>query len=434
LNNNPVEDCGAVLISSSPAKGDAAPAARSCYTFDIASKVRADMQIKARNVFAPLAAVILLAQCGEAAKAQTAFYTAQEQELAGRPGTIIRNELMRGAPTGAAAYRVLYRSTGLHDEPIAVSGVVVIPAGPAPEAGRPIVAWAHPTTGVVPHCAPSLAHFVFQQIQGLRELVNRGYVVTATDYPGLGTVGPHPYLVGVSEARAVLDSVRAARELGGAGGGRRYAVWGHSQGGQASLYGGILAKSYAPDLQLVGIAAAAPATELAVLMADDLDSNGGRNLTAMTLWSWQRVYDAPMERVVEGAAIPVVNRLAEECIESPYDLVVRQRTASSLEKTFLSVPNPLDLEPWRSLAARNTPGALPSDVPVFLSQGEDDKLVRPNVTRDYLRQLCDAGSSVQLVMVRGVGHGFIARDSASRAVAWMSARFAGTRAPSDCNP
>ena len=122
-------------------------------------------------------------------------------------------------------------------------------------------------------------------MQGLRDMVNRGYVVTATDYPGLGTAGPHPYLVGISEARAVLDSVRAARDMLGTGGGRRFAVWGHSQGGQASLYSGILGHSYAPDLDLVGIAAAAPATELAVLMADDLNSNGGRNLTAMTLWS-----------------------------------------------------------------------------------------------------------------------------------------------------
>ena len=392
------------------------------------------MRITAGNIVAPLGAAIAFALLCDAAKAQTAFYTPREQELAGRPGTVIRKEPMRGAPNGAAAYRILYRSTGLHDEPIAVSGVVVIPAGPAPEAGRPIVAWAHPTTGVVPHCAPSLAYFVFQQMQGLREMVNRGYVVTATDYPGLGTAGPHPYLVGVSESRAVLDSVRAAREWPGAGGGRRYAVWGHSQGGQASLYSGILAKSYAPDLELVGIAAAAPATELAVLMADDLGSNGGRNLTAMTLWSWARVFDAPMQRVVQGAAIPVVNQLAEECIESPYDLVARQRTASSLKKTFLSVPNPLDLEPWRSLAAGNTPGVLPSDIPVFLSQGEDDKLVRPNVTKDYARQLCDAGSNVQLVMVPGVSHGFIARDSASRAVAWMSDRFAAARAPSDCKP
>ena len=109
------------------------------------------------------------------------------------------------APAGAQAYRVLYRSVGMHGEPIAVSGVIVVPPGPAPVGGRPIVAWAHPTTGVVPHCAPSLAIFVFQQMAGLRQLIEQGAVVAATDYPGLGTAGPHPYLVGDSEARAVIE-------------------------------------------------------------------------------------------------------------------------------------------------------------------------------------------------------------------------------------
>ena len=135
------------------------------------------------------------------------------------PGTLIRSEPMVFAPAGAQAYRVLYRSAGMHGEPIAVSGVIVVPPGPAPAGGRPIVAWAHPTTGVVPHCAPSLAIFVFQQMAGLRQLVEQGAVVAATDYPGLGTPGPHPYLVGDSEARAVIDSVRAARSLPGVGDG-----------------------------------------------------------------------------------------------------------------------------------------------------------------------------------------------------------------------
>ncbi len=96
---------------------------------------------------------------------------------------------MDGAPDGAAAYRVLYRSKGLHDEPIAVSGVVIVPAGPPPPGGRLIVAWAHPTTGIVSKCAPSLAHVLFSSIQGLHEMLRRNYVVAATDYPGLGTVG-----------------------------------------------------------------------------------------------------------------------------------------------------------------------------------------------------------------------------------------------------
>src|SRR5271155_707075 len=184
---------------------------------------------------------------GVGASAQTAFYSATPQDLEGSPGTIIRAEPMLFAPGYISAWRVLYRSRGLHDEPIAVSGIVIAPHGAAPQGGRPIVAWAHPTTGVVTRCAPSLAFFVFQQIQGLRELAAQGYVVAATDYPGLGGPGVHPYLVGESEARAVLDIVRAAHSMQGLGASSQFAVWGHSQGGQAALFTGLIAKTYAPD-------------------------------------------------------------------------------------------------------------------------------------------------------------------------------------------
>ncbi|WP_407158497.1 alpha/beta fold hydrolase [Bradyrhizobium sp. STM 3557] len=367
-----------------------------------------------------------------AADAQTSFYDASRQEIAGRPGTLIRSEPMSFAPAGAQAYRVLYRSTGMHGEPIAVSGVIIVPPGPAPAGGRPVVAWAHPTTGVVPHCAPSLAIFVFQQMAGLRQLIEQGAVVAATDYPGLGTPGPHPYLVGDSEARAVIDSVRAARNLPGAETGNSFAVWGHSQGGQASLYTGLIARTYAPELNLVGVAAAAPATSLVTLMGDDFKTSGGKNLTAMTLWSWSRVYGAPINKVVLPEAMPAVDQLSNECIESIFDILARRRTEKPLEEHFLSVPNIATVEPWRSLAARNTPGALPPSIPLFLAQGTTDDIVRPEVTASYMQRQCKAGSKVRMMWVQGVGHGFVARDSADAAVTWMMDRFAGQPAPTDC--
>jgi acetyl esterase/lipase len=371
------------------------------------------------------------------AVAQPAFYRPTEQELAGPPGTIIRAEPIRLAPAGAKAYRVLYRSKGLRDEPIAVSGIVVVPESASAQATRPvvtpIVAWAHPTTGVVPRCAPSLALFRFQQMQGLRNMIRRGYVVTATDYPGLGTAGPHPYLVGESEARAVLDSVRAARAIAGVGEGNSFAVWGHSQGGQAALFTGLIAEGYAPELNLVGVAAAAPATDLVTLLTEDFKSAGGKNITAMTLWSWARVFGAPIERVVEPAGLRTVDRLAEACLESIYDFVIRQRIGRALNTSFLSVPNLVDVEPWRALALRNSPGPLPARIPVFLAQGTADELVWPAVTQAYMKKLCDGGSKVRMLLLPGVQHGFSGRDSADAAVAWMADRFAGSAPPDDCN-
>jgi dipeptidyl aminopeptidase/acylaminoacyl peptidase len=75
------------------------------------------------------------------------------------------------------------------------------------------------------------------------------------------------------------------------------------------------------------------------------------------------------------------------------------------------------------LAARNTPDVLPKEIPIFLSQGAADDLVRPDVTQDYMNRLCRAGNSVRMVMLPNVNHAFIARDSAGAAVNWMADRF-----------
>src|ERR1700690_2506774 len=328
-----------------------------------------------------LAALFVFAGAS-AANAQTDFYRAPRSEAAGAPGTLVRQELIDGAPLGATTYRVLYRSTGLDDKPILVSGVVIVPQGDPPPGGRPIVAWAHPTSGIVPHCAPSLAIFLFQQIQGLRSFIRDGYVVAATDYPGLGTAGPHPYLVGVSEARAVIDSVRVAGRMPGAGGGKKFVVWGHSQGDHAALFTGLIAKTYAPELDLLGVAAAAPATDLVTLMNDDIDSVGGKNITAMTLWSWQRGFDANMNEVIDPRAKPAIDRLAQECSEGQFDLRRGQLTGQPLEKYFLTTKHPSDVEPWHMLLANNSPGTLPPEIPVFLAQGTNDVIIRPKVTQD----------------------------------------------------
>lgn len=361
-----------------------------------------------------------------------AFYSPSTNDLPGAPGTLIRSQPLTSAPDDADAHLVLYRSVGLEGEPIAVSALIIVPRTPAPVGGRPVIAWAHPTSGVVPKCAPSLMRDPYASIQGLKAMIDGGYVVVATDYPGLGTGGIHPYLIGKSEARAVIDSVRAARALPQAQAGTRYAVWGHSQGGQAALFTGIIADEYAPELQLIGVAAAAPATDLATLLRDDFATAGGKNLTAMTLWSWSQLFDAPMSAVLSPEALPTVDALVDKCIETLVQVLERKYMEKPLEKNFLTVTDVTLVEPWQGYMKGNTPGVMPRQMPMFLSQGTGDTTVRPAVTAAYMQSLCRAGSPVRMVILPKVIHAFIARDTADDAFAWMDARFDGLTPPNDC--
>jgi acetyl esterase/lipase len=241
----------------------------------------------------------------------------------------------------------------------------------------------------------------------------------------------HAYLVGLSEARAVLDSVRAARNLSAAHATNRFAVWGHSQGGHAALFTLELAAAYAPELKLVGVAVAAPATNLIELFQAQKGSIAGDGLTAMALLSWSRTYNLPLDSVLEPGVEANFEKVARSCIQSIAQMLRLLQLARPLKKAFLKV-DPTTLPAWRSLMQQNSPGTAARGVPVFIAQGTGDKTVRPAITTRYFKDLCAAGTPVQLKLLKGVSHGFAAEKSAYQAVGWIEARFRGKPAPNDC--
>jgi acetyl esterase/lipase len=138
--------------------------------------------------------------------------------------------------------------------------------------------------------------------------------------------------------------------------------------------------------------------------------------------------------MVDPEAMGAIDRLANVCLESLVDIMPRQHAGEDLQRRFLSVKNPTEMEPWRTLLAENTIGALPPGIPVLLVQGSADDTIRPAVTHDYMRKLCAGGSRVQMLTVPGVGHGMIAVKTSREAVGWISERLAGHAAGNNCSP
>ena len=211
------------------------------------------------------------------AKARPDAFYDPTAALPAKAGVLLRSEpFHRGIPSNSHAWRILYTSTRDARTPSIASGIVVVgddaPAGP-----RPVIAWAHGTTGIVPGCAPSVLDksLAAGAAPAVREVIERGWVLVATDYVGLGTAGPHPYLIGQGEGRSVLDAVRAAKQIPGLSLADQTVVWGHSQGGHAALWTGILAPAYAPDVHVIGVAALAPATDLTALVGNLEAVRGG---------------------------------------------------------------------------------------------------------------------------------------------------------------
>jgi pimeloyl-ACP methyl ester carboxylesterase len=218
-----------------------------------------------------LLGILLAAVCAAPASAKvpkgpagTAFYT-YAKKLPSKHGTAIWQRKLTGqaALKGGSSTLLLYSSTGVDGKPVPVSAVLTVPKGKAPKGGWPIVSWAHGTTGIADQCAPSRANVQ----QGydhplMQRWLKAGFAVVRTDYQGLGTAGPHPYLNGDAEGHDVLDAVIAAR-LADRNIANDVAIAGHSQGGQAALFAASLASKYAPSLKVKGTVAFAPVSHLA---------------------------------------------------------------------------------------------------------------------------------------------------------------------------
>ena len=351
-------------------------------------------------------------------------------EPAGAP-RLVAAEPIAGAPEGARAYRVTYHSADSGDRPIDVTGVVIIPAGDPPAAGRNIVAWAHGTSGIADECAPSTNSWLFSSIAGLASLLRQGYIVAATDYQGLGGPGPHPYLVGPSAAHSVLDAVRAAREVPLASASNRFAVWGESQGGHATLWTAQLAASYAPELQLMAAAAAAPPVDLAANLTGNANATVRALSTAYAGASWSEVYNIPLSTITGPTGQDLIRRLAKNCVtldgfkmKTKIGLV---RLTRQLRGVNLNA-SPLWAEQMRanSVVPRNF------NVPLLVAQGSADLIVSPAVTSAFVTAVCRAGQPVQFLQIAGGDHVTIAKRTAATTIDWITDRFAGRVAPNDC--
>jgi acetyl esterase/lipase len=189
--------------------------------------------------------------------------------------------------------------------------------------------------------------------------------------------------------------------------------------------------AYAPELKLVGVAAAAPATYLGELFRADRGSVGGNSLTAMVLLSWSKLFNIPLDDVVVPGAMQTFEAVAKTCIERITELLRLQEIEAPLQRAFLKV-DPTTIEPWRGIMEKNTPGQAAAGAPVLILQGTADDLVRPQITKQFAEKLCAAGAVVDLVWLDGVSHAFAGYDGAFTAVSWMADRFHGRPAPNGC--
>lgn len=375
-----------------------------------------------------------------AGPAGDAFYTPPSPLPKGPRGSVIWTRPLDGTmalPSAKTNTLVLYRSVGGKGESVAVSGTVSIPQGEPPRGGWPVITWTHGTTGLAPVCAPSRdtdtspEHAYIAVIRTLLDsFVKKGYAIVASDYAGLGTPGDHPFLQGVPTGRNALDMLRAARVIAPAIG-KRYAVMGHSQGGQVDLFAAAQGPRYASEFRLVGNVAFAPGSHIAGRLNTVMTSPKTElalPYVLYTLGSYAKTNSAiDLTRILTPQALSHMPDLFEGCMTRA--LSQGYWSTAIAKDQFVAKP---DVRAFLKMASRNEPGTLRIFAPTLIMQGTGDVTVLPGDTDDVAKQLCFRGNRLDYRPVADADHDGSMEKGGAAALSWIDARFKGEWAANNC--
>jgi pimeloyl-ACP methyl ester carboxylesterase len=355
-------------------------------------------------------------------------------------GTLLSSEPLasvdpRVQNAAAASYRVVYRSTyGPDGSATDVSGTVFVPLGEPPQGGWPVVSIGHGTTGVRADCGPSGYPDLLGNTTYVTALLDAGYLVTMSDYQGLGESDGqrlHPYLEPATAAYNVIDAVRAARNTLDGQVSNRWAALGPSQGGHAVWAAAEWADEYAPDLEFVGAVSLAPAADLSPIA----DTQPPWQLHPLQLGLLPYVLegmrtvrpDTNIDDYVRGTFAAGFDALADCTAEGLVDKIGIIIGTDPGDVGPVTAEATDEIRDW--LQTVSLPQRQP-DGPMLVIYGSEDAIIRAAWTEQAVREACEMGAVIESEERAGANHFNL--GATAEAVEWINARFAGEPAPDNC--
>ena len=366
------------------------------------------------------------------------FYT-WTGEIPAAPGQMLRTEPLDpalGLDVAGEQTRILYTSTNGMDGKtlVIVSGAYFVPKGAPPAGGWPLVAWAHGTTGIADVCAPSWTKRSERDAHYLNAWLEQGFAIVATDYQGLGTPGPHPYLAVRPETYSVLDSARAVLKAY-PNVANKIVVIGQSQGAGAAFATAGLAPAYAPELSVRGgVATGLPYLTAAILQppanpppADKADPTVAYSLYIAVMIQGMDA-SRTADQLVTERALPLLQEARTTCVGPLF---------RDVQQAGLNRANALK-EDYRAAFAAVLPVMEYTTVhlaqPLFVGTGQQDHDVPPVFQLTLVRKACAEGSVVESHLYSGLSHGATVNASLKDSVPFVGKILAGAPITPVCQP
>ena len=354
------------------------------------------------------------------------------------PGRLLRQEKLEptlGLANAGAQFRILYSSTDGVDgaSPTAVSGLLFMPKGEPPAGGWPLMAWAHETAGTADICAPSWVGYSTRIEAILNVWLARGMAVVATDYQGLGTPGPHPYMAVRPGAYGVLDSIRAVQQSFPTIG-KKVLLAGYSQGAGAVFEAAALQPSYAPGLDIRGTIATGLAyttPETVAGMRDETANQPSYTLIYplyIGLLAQQAAPTLKASEMFSDKALPLFEMARRACV---WQLAL-ETLSSGLTRTESVKPG------YATALAANMPlleyQSLKLPTPLFIGIGDLDIDAPARLQLELAKNACAAGTTVEAHLYAGARHDAAVTMSLPAALRFADKALAGETIAPVCTP
>jgi hypothetical protein len=368
------------------------------------------------------------------------FYAPPDRLGSYRPGALLRSRpvTVLGLTNLASirAYQLLYRTTDATGHPTATVTTLMLPTLPAP-GRRKLVSYHTAEDSLTTRCAPSYTLRTgtgsTQNVESglITPLLAHGWDVVVPDYQGPRSL----WAVGAMAGHAALDSVRAAEQFGPAGlDGHRTPVgmMGYSGGSIPTVWANSMAKDYAPELNLVGVAAGGIPADLKQSLPT-IDGSLFFGAIAVTV-AFNRAYP----ELELGTLLTERGRdFAEQAGRDGYGCAgaisaapfgrLSQYTHYRDTKALLDVPRVR-----RTLDRVSLLGRAPQRAPAYFYNAIHDELIVISEVDDLVTENCADGASIDYHRDPLGGHLTGAAAYAGPAINFLADRFAGRRAPNTC--
>lgn len=355
------------------------------------------------------------------------FYAAPANLASASDGDVLKVQSVPSPFAGATAQKIQFRSTNSQGAPIAAVTTVFVPNGGT---RHDLLSYQPFTNSLGLQCAPS--HQLFQgglQEQQLVALaLARGVAVNVPDHLGPTSAYGAARLGGT----ITLNSIRAVQSNPGFRVGKaRTALAGYSGGAMASAYAALLAPSYAPELNLVGLSAGGTPVNLeAIARTLGVRPNPLFGLGFAASLGLEREYpnELALSEQLNGRGIALANQIRNSCTQQITDAGANLKISDVVNGGRIA-DDQAGIDTLNRNSVQMFPGA--PRIPVLLYQGASDQLTPTARVQATAAKWCHQGTRVQTIVLPG-DHGSTIATGVPFALNYINDRLSGAPAPSTC--